>query len=91
MDLSPFAVKLVTGLASIIILMIGVMHKQAMGKIDKLIDSVTGLTNQISKHEIKLDTGDSEFNKIEAHQKEQDAKIQKLDTRVTVIEQRVNK
>ena len=77
------------GVAVIVLFM---FHRQAMSKVEQIAISndkqnliLEDLTNKIidlnasyEKHAMQLEYGDKEFQKIEAHQKEQDMKIHEL-------------
>ena len=73
----------------IVISVIGVVwlfHRQAMSKFDALITSVNAMTIQQALHSEKLGVGEKEFEKIADHQKEQDQRIDNIDKRIGILE-----
>lgn len=75
-----------TFLLAIITWSLKLMHKQAMEKLDTLIDSNNQMGKNLAVHAEKLNNGKIEFEKISLHQKEQDIKIAANDKRITILE-----
>jgi len=73
-------------IATFIIGLIAIMHKQAMSKFDKLIETVGVMSQTMAVHDEKLSSGNAEFSKIESHQKDQDLLIADLILRVSKLE-----
>lgn len=85
-----FEVSLMATLFSLLTLIVGYFiknwHQQAMGKLDQMILQMQAMTTQMALHDQQLMVGSKEFAKIEAHQKEQDWKIEKIDKRLAIME-----
>ena len=89
-EISRIDLLLITGTGGALVGMLSWLatrlHNQTMHKLDRLIDTVQGVTTQMAVHDEKLISGNVEFKKIELHQKEQDRAILKLDKRLTALE-----
>lgn len=81
---------LITSLIAVLFLIVGwlisIMHKQAMGKLDKIVEVTNALVTGLALHDEKLLVGSKEFEKIAAHQKEQDTMLRNQDKRISILE-----
>jgi hypothetical protein len=76
-------------MSAIIIYLVKSLHKQAMDKLDKVIDSNSELGRKVFAHTEKLEAGSKEFYRIEEHQKFQDELIYAIDRRTAVNETKI--
>jgi len=91
MSLTPINLWAISGTVILLLLtlvgwFVATLHKQAMGKFDRLIVTVDKMVVQQAVHDEKLSNNNRNFQKIEEHQRLQDNTIVDLSTRLSIME-----
>ena len=76
-------------LLSLLLLMVGLLHKDMKRSIEKMADLLTPLIRQVDKHDLKLDEHSRQHSEHREAITELKKSLQLHDTRITKIEDRI--